>query len=327
MRVPLLLFLLLSPLASGCSRDVEIREIFNFDTRGWAHDISLEAGRLYVADRQGGFLVFDRAGGFQLPVRAAPVRDVVSLAPNSGMPVLASRFEGLVLLSRSGEISAAYVNGGIANAVEIRKDLAFAAYGKGGLVVLRVREGRYRVVSTLATGGWAHDLRLSGDQAFLADWDGLRVVDIRDPQKPQITAFLPSPDRCISLAVQETGTGRRLALAEGHAGVALAELDSAGRPSLLGRHYFGLNPGGPEHPAEGGWVHSVAWAGRYVFAANWKRGLELLDAEDLRNPRAVLRLPTSGTSLGVKTQLQPDGSYLVFLADGEAGLRVFRFDP
>ncbi|MGD0100116.1 MAG: hypothetical protein ABSC60_07210, partial [Acidobacteriota bacterium] len=30
-------------------------------------------------------------------------------------------------------------------------------------------------------------------------------------------------------------------------------------------------------------------------------------------------------SSAVKTQRQPDGSYLVFLADGESGLRIFRF--
>jgi hypothetical protein len=30
-------------------------------------------------------------------------------------------------------------------------------------------------------------------------------------------------------------------------------------------------------------------------------------------------------SFAVKTQRQPDGSYLVFLADGESGLRIFRF--
>jgi hypothetical protein len=40
----------------------------------------------------------------------------------------------------------------------------------------------------------------------------------------------------------------------------------------------------------------------------------------------IKELPTRGTSLGVKAVAEPDGRILVFLADGEEGLRVFRFD-
>jgi hypothetical protein len=186
--------------------------------------------------------------------------------------------------------------------------------------------GRAQFVSDLPMGGWSHDLRLSRDQALVADWNGLKVVDIRNPVKPSQIAFLPSPATCISLAVQDSGGSRMVALAEGHAGIALALLDAKGQLSLLSRNYLGLNPSDPIHPESGGWVHSVAWAGRYLFAANWKRGLAVLNAQDVRNPRLVLEVPTSGTALGVKAQRQPDGSYRVFLADGESGLHVFRFE-
>ena len=90
---------------------------------------------------------------------------------------------------------------------------------------------------------------------------------------------------------------------------------------------MGLNPGDPIHPESGGWAHSVAWGGRYVFVANWKRGLAVLDAEDPHNPRIVREVPTNGTALGVKAEQQPDGSWSIFLADGEAGLKVYRFKP
>jgi hypothetical protein len=88
---------------------------------------------------------------------------------------------------------------------------------------------------------------------------------------------------------------------------------------------LGLNPAGQPHPESGGWAHSVAWCGRYIFVANWKRGLAVLDAADLSDPRVVREIPTNGTALGVKTEQQPDGSWLIFLADGEAGLKVYRF--
>jgi hypothetical protein len=325
-RHPLILLFLTVFLAACSSRSPIVQEVAHYDTSGWAHDVSLDQEKAYVADREGGFLVFDRPlkSGNARPVR--PVRDVISLAPNAGRPVLASRFEGIVALSPSGEISDRYSNGDIANAVEVRGDLAFAAYGLHGLVVARLVNGRIHWIATLPTKGWSHDLRLSRNQALLADWNyGLRIVDISNPENPVEIASLPGPATTISLAVQESGDTRLVALAEGHAGIALAALDSHGHPYLLSRHFLGLNPTDSIHPETGGWVHSVAWAGTYLFAANWKKGLVMLDVHELENPRPLLEIPTRGTALGVKTSRQPDGSYLVFLAEGENGLRIFRF--
>jgi hypothetical protein len=300
------------------------------ETSGWAHDVALEGNRIYVSDRQGGFLIFRRTWNYEKFKSSLTVQDVISLSPNSGNPVLAARFEGLVLVSPSGRIMDRYCNGDIANAVEVRGGFAFAAYGLRGLVVVRLTEGHVRLAAVLPTKGWSHDLRLSGNQALLADWNyGLRVIDIRDPQKPSEIASLPSPATCISLAVKESGGRRMVALAEGHGGIALVGLDSEGRPSLISRNSLGLNLADPIHPETGGWVHGVAWAGRYLFAANWKRGLTVLDTQDAGDPRVLLEVRTAGTALGVKTQREPDGSYLIFLADGESGLRIFRLrgDP
>jgi len=314
------------PAACAHRPSVELHEISHFETSGWAHDVALDGNNIYVSDRQGGFLRFDRAHDYKETRYALPIHDVISLSPNSGTPVLAARFEGLVLLSQSGQIADRYSNGDIANAVEVRGDFAFAAYGLKGLVVARLTQGHARLAATLPTKGWSHDIRLSRNQALLADWNyGLRVVDIRDPENPAEIYSLPDPATCISLAVKESGGKRMLALAEGHGGIALVDLDSKGRPSLISRNYLGLNPGDPIHPETGGWTHSVAWADRYLFAANWKRGLAVLDTVDSQSPRVVLEVPTAGTALGVKTERQPDGSYLVFLADGESGLRIYRF--
>jgi len=49
-----------------------------------------------------------------------------------------------------------------------------------------------------------------------------------------------------------------------------------------------LNPADRPHPESGGWVHGVAWSARHIFAANWKRGLAILDAADLHHPRLEL---------------------------------------
>lgn len=324
-RLILLFAIQLTIWACAPHQEIELREISQFKTKGWSHDTALDGKYLYVADREAGFLRFDTQLGYRDPMRGKPARDVISLAANSGTPLLACNKEGFILVSPSGEIRGSYSNGDIANAAEVRGDLAFGAYGMTGMVVMRVARNTVQLVSRVPSSGWSHDLRLSGNQAFLADWKGLKVIDIRDPEKPLEIAFLPSAAQFISLSIKESAGRRVLAAAEGHAGIALISLDSEGRPSFLGRNYLGLNPKDESHPKSGGWVHSVAWAGRYLFAANWKRGLAVLDVIDPRQPRVVMEYPTSGTSLGVKAAIQSDGSYLVYLADGESGLRVFRF--
>ncbi len=324
-----MIWLALIALTTACKPrpDFEITEVATVDTAGWAHDVALENDRLYVSDRQGGFLLFRHSSSWDRPRVFSPVTDVISLAPHGGEPVLAARFEGLVLVSPDGRVNARYVvNGDIANSVVTRDDLAFAAYGLHGLVIARLTKDSIRIVSQLASPGWSHDVKLSREQALMADWNyGLRVVDIHDPERPAEIGVLPTPATTIAISVKNSGGSRIVALADGHAGVAFARLDDSGHPHLLGRQDLGLNAADPPHPESGGWAHGVAWGGEHVFVANWKRGLAILDARDPGSPRLVRELPTNGTALGVKAEHQPDGSWRVFLADGEAGLKVYRF--
>ncbi len=320
---------LLAPLVElNCGRQVraELQETGGYDTPGWAHDVALDAGKVYVSDRQGGFLVFDRSNLLKPPSILTPVEDVISLAPRGGSPLLAARFEGLVLVSPAGCVAGRFSNGDIANTVVTRGELAFAAYGKHGLVVARVDSAGIRVIGGLPTPGWSHDVELWEDRALLADWDyGLRVVDIRDPEKPLEVATLPTPATAIAMAIDRDR--RIVAVAEGHGGVALARLNADGSPALLSRHPLGLFPADPPHPEQGGWAHSAAWGGRYLFVANWKRGLSVLDTQDPGEPRLVLERATGGTALGVAVEPAAGGASDVYLADGESGLRVFRFSP
>jgi hypothetical protein len=324
-----LIFWIFLAIPAGCrSRAPELRQIALIDTAGWAHDIAFDGNNLFVADRQGGFLALDRRELNRAPRIASPVPDIISLAPIGGRLLLASRFDGLVLASESGKVLARLANGDIANAVEARGDLAYVAYGLHGLVIARVAEGGIELVSQLPSPGWSHGLRLSGNRVFVADWNyGLRVVDVSDPLKPLEVGVLPTPATTIAISLRFEDGRLRAALAEGHAGIALVDIDQNGHPSLLSRHSLGLNPTDQPHPETGGWVHGVAWSGAYLFAANWKRGLAVLDVHDPLHPRLVMEYPTTGTALAVAAELQSDGGHLVFLADGEAGLRIFRFTP
>lgn len=149
---------------------------------------------------------------------------------------------------------------------------------------------------------------------------------MRDPARPVDAGTVPTGATCISVAFGPVGRNL-VAVAEGHAGVSVITVDERGRPRRVAHNGLGLNPADPPHPETGGWAHGVAWAGPYIFVANWKAGLAVLDASDTLHPEVVLRHPTPGTSLGVAAETQPDGAILVFLADGESGLRVLRFVP
>ncbi len=312
--------------ACGTASAPEAQEIAHYDTSGWAHDVVLEGRLLYVADRQGGYLIFNRDFGWARPRISAPVADVISLAPNSGRPVLAARFEGLVLVSDSGAAIARASNGDIANSAVTRAGLVYAAYGSHGLVIAHLGESALSILSELPTPGWSHDVKLWGNRVLLADWTyGLRVVDISNPERPVEIGVMPSPATAISIALRVSGDRPMAAVAEGHGGVAIAAFDATGHPSLVARHPLGLNPADTPHPETGGWAHSVAWCGDYLFVANWKRGLAVFDVRDPAHPRLLEEIPTLGTSLGVKAEAESDGSILVFLADGEAGLRVLKF--
>jgi hypothetical protein len=327
-RIHALQILLLCSSLSSCrpSSPPMLTEIGQFNTSGWAHDIALEGNCIYVSDRQGGYLIFDRSRGFASPTILSPVQDVISLAPNSGKPLLAARFEGLTCVSASGQVIGRFANGDIANAVETRGGLAYVAFGLHGLVIARLTDTGPRLVAELPSPGWSHGLKLAGNRALLADWNyGLRIVDVRDPARPVESAVLPTPATTIAIAVKEQSDPPVVALAEGHGGIAIAALEGDGTPVPLGRNPLGLNPADEPHPEKGGWAHGVAWAGSYLFVANWKRGLALLDARDPRHPVLMTEVRTGGTALAVATAKQPDGSHLVFLADGESGLHVYRF--
>jgi hypothetical protein len=323
------LILITAGFLTGCSRPPQplLSEVAVCDTAGWAHDVVVEHDRVFVADRQGGYAVFRRGANWLSPVVHAPVADVISLAPNGTTPLLASRFEGLVEVSERGEVLARLSNGDIANAVAVRGDVAFVAYGLHGLVVARVRPDGLTELAGLPSPGWAHDVKLRGDYGYVADWNnGLRVVDVRDPAKPADTGVVPTAATCISVAFGNAERGL-VAVAEGHAGMSVVAVDRSGHPARIGHNGLGLNPPDPPHPEIGGWAHGVAWAGDYIFVANWKSGLVVLDARDPSRPEIVLRHPTVGTSLAVAAEAQPDGGFAVFLADGESGLRILRFKP
>jgi hypothetical protein len=272
-------------------------------------------------------IIFDRSLGQRHEIVPA-AQEVVSAAATAHRLLLAARFEGCLLASTTGRVLDRLSLGEIANAVCVRDQIGFAAYGANGLVVAKLAQDRLTFLSQLRTSGWSHDVELWSDYALLADWDaGLHIINIRDPATPRLIGSVPSPGTTIALAVSPQGSRPMVATAEGHAGIALVDLSDPQHPHLISRNSLGLNSKDVPHPPRGGWAHGLAWAGNYLFVANWKRGLAIVDVSRPERPHLVMESSTQGTALGVAAEASPNGGFLVVLAEGETGIRMLLFHP
>ena len=80
---------------------------------------------------------------------------------------------------------------GPAQFVEIDADrnLAFVAAGAAGVVIVDVSDPSSPVeLATFDTPGSALQVALSGELAFIADWNDARVIDVSDPAAPRLVA-------------------------------------------------------------------------------------------------------------------------------------------
>jgi len=322
------LLILTSPLTPrGSNTGPKLIEMSRSDTSGWAHDTAIHGQEILVSDRQGGIVIFDRDLHQRYQIDQA-AQEVISLSPAAERLLLAARIEGCVLASLKGQVLDRLCLGDIANAVRFRDHLAFAAYGSKGLVIAAIVQDRFKLLAQLSTSGWSHDVQLWSRYALLAAWDGgLQVINISDPTQPRKIAQVTTPGTSIALAMAVAQRRMLVAAAEGHGGVAIFDLENPEQPRLVNRQLLGLNPKDHPHPSAGGWAHGIAWSGNYLFVANWKRGLAILDVSQPESPRMVLESPTVGTALAVAAEPCPDGSFMIILAEGEAGVRALRFFP
>ncbi len=243
------------------------------DTPGYAHNLAVADGLVYVADYRAGLVVVEAEG-----LATPPVPDVgTPPAPTTGCPPLSC-----------GE--ATYASGGQVRGVAVDGERAFLASGSAGLEVLAL-PGMERV-GGLALEGIAYDVAVEGGLVCIACGPaGVALADVSQPTAPELIATALEG----RYARQLVRFGERLVVLTGNAVIEVLSIADPAAPELLGTvklEHFGWQ------------IAETLLQGRYVVVGNGF-GVRVIDLDAEGGPalahahdtRQVLSFGTNGVAL------------------------------
>ncbi len=229
------------------------------DTPGYAHNLAIGDGVVYVADAKGGLQIVRAEGLAQgedrdhgdVPAAPAargalasewptyvPGTQVRSVATDAEYAYLASGDQGLEVvlpgdqLQRVGHLPTL----GIAYDVALRDGLAWVADGPGGVTLVDVSDPRApRMLLEFAEGRFAREVALFGDRLIVLHGNAnIDVYDITNPASPALEGQL----RLVHFGKQVADTllgGRYLLVANGF-GLRIIDLEGEDGPTLVAKH-------------------------------------------------------------------------------------------
>lgn len=222
---------------------------------------------------------------------------------------------------------------GVAQEVLYGEGLAFVAIGAhGGLRVLDVIDPAVpRELGFYDTPGTAKGLDRLGKTVFVADGEaGLTIVDVSNPSAPVSLSIFQTLGDTQDVRV----TGERAYLANGEAGVSIVNVAKPSQPFLLSSFDTPGNAQAldvleiyaPEPSSEGANTDNpppMILRATYIYIADGRAGLQVVDVVDPRKPQLVGNF----TDLGEVRDVFVAGAN-AYLAEGAAGVRVVNItDP
>ncbi len=189
---------------------------------------------------------------------------------------------------------------------------------------------------------------VSGDNLYLADFDGLRVYDVSDPTSPDSVAFIGTTGGTIATATYQN----YVMFSEEDSGIRIADVSDPANPTVVGQyqipglvgdifisgHYAYLachdngvkildisNPGGPVLAGEfsvQGQAYGVYVKDNLAYVAAPRNWIHILNVADVTNPVLVATSRTPSQVAGVSVS----GDY-VYAIDRDYGLFVMRLIP
>jgi hypothetical protein len=152
------------------------------------------------------------------------------------------------------------------------------------------------------TTGYAEGVFVSGDYAYVADYDsGLAVINISDPTNPGTPVYEDTTGYAIGVYV----SGDYAYVAIYGSGLAVIDISDP------------TNPGTPVYEDTTGYATVVYVSGDYAYVACGSSGLAVIDISNPTNPGTPVYEDTTGTARGVYVS----GDY-AYVADGYSGLAV-----
>jgi hypothetical protein len=166
---------------------------------------------------------------------------------------------------------------------------------------------RHQVKSVLRLWGTVVGVMLQDEFAYVANnTKGLVVVDISDPDAPEVAASLSLSGRTLKVLPH----GNLLIAANEASGVQLVDISDPTRPSLISSL---VAPGR---------IFDLDQSGSLVFAAAGKEGLLILDISNQEHPVVLSKLGLPGRSLAIRQV-----GHTVYLAGTEVLAAVDVSDP
>ncbi len=183
--------------------------------------------------------------------------------------------------------------------------LAFAATGDlsyGSLDVIDISDSSApALVTRLGTGGFARDIVLRGDHAFLAvEGVGLVIADITSPASPIVVGTCG-----MSLGGYGVAAANHFAYVVNYAGLRVVDVSDVEHPVVRGA------------VETSGFAVGVGVDGTLAYVADGYSGLVVVDVSDAASPRIVGRVDTPGFAYAAI----PAGE-VVYVPDREQGLAV-----
>jgi hypothetical protein len=196
--------------------------------------------------------------------------------------------------------------------ISVQDHYAYLAAGAEGLQVFDLSAADApKLTGQCKTGGEARDVWINGKYAYVADEQGLAVVDVSVPSRPQRVSLVAwDPEKSAAQTVR--GEGRLAYVAAGRQGLVTVDVENPLRPTVVSRY--------KSHPS--GFAKGLCVREGLVYLANANgdspedSGLIVLDTHDPKSPKLKGRCAFAGNVEGVC----PAGHYL-FIANTLSGIR------
>jgi len=182
-----------------------------------------------------------------------------------------------------------------------QRDIDASFDGKNTIEVITPKDPGESSVYYENTDGFALDVYVSGDYAYVADSsEGLAVIDISDPTNPGTPVYKDTDGSARSVYV----SGDYAYVADLSAGLAIIDISDP------------TNPGTPVYKNTSDSAYDVYVSGDYAYVAVWNSGLAVIDISDPTNPGTPVHKNMKGSASSV--YVSGDYAYL----ENSGGLAV-----
>jgi len=256
----------------------------SYDIDDDAENVTISGNYAYVASKSEGLIILNiedptnptLAGSYDTDGSASGV------TISGNYAYLADGYNGLVIVNIEDPSNPTFVGSydpdtndeddlGYANDVTISGDYAYVADGRNGLVILNIEDptnltwvGSYDPYTDHNEDeevGYAHDVTISGDYAYVADGsDGLVILDIEDPANPTGVGGYDADGSTQSVTI----SGNYAYVADFNYGLMMLDIEDPANPTLVGSY------------DTDGYARSVTISGNYAYVADGNSGLVIL---------------------------------------------------